>query len=245
MGRSRCWSWITATTAKKTTSSAVNGNASWKACPSRRSSITPRKAVASSLDLEAARLGVTHAAARLGIAKPSVLFDDAGLGVAGEREVSGDWTVGPAFSLPLPLFNTGQTAASKARAQLQQAWERYTALAVQIRAESRALYQRMTNLQTRAMHYREVVLPLRHRILEETQRQYNAMQIGAFQLLQAKQQEIDAGASYLATLRDYWLAKTDAEQLMSGASVSGSRFEASNSGSPGLSEKTEQRGGEE
>ena len=204
-----------------------------------------RTAVANSLDLEAARLGVSYAAARLGIVKPSALFDDAGLGVAGEREVSGDWTVGPAFSLPLPLFNTGQTAANKARAQLQQAWERYTALAVQIRAESRAVHQRMTNLHARAMHYREVVLPLRHRILEETQRQYNAMQVGAFQLLQARQQEIEAGASYVATLRDFWLAQTDAEQLISGASVSGSHFEGRNAGSPGLSEKLEQRGGEE
>ena len=42
------------------------------------------------------------------------------------------------------------------------------------------------------------------------------MQIGAFQLLQAKQQEIEAGGQYIETLRDYWLARTELDQLLSG-----------------------------
>ena len=48
-GANRCWSWITATIAKNTTSSAVNGRASSNALPSRCSSVMPLNAVASTM----------------------------------------------------------------------------------------------------------------------------------------------------------------------------------------------------
>lgn len=184
-----------------------------------------RKAVARSLNLEVARVSATRAAARLGLARPFAIYDEADIGVSGEREVSGDWTVGPAFSVPIPLFSQGQAAVMGAQANLRQAQERYAAVAVEIRAESRAVHRRVTLLHAQAQHYVEVVLPLRHKIVEETQKQYNAMQVGAFQLLQAKQQEIEAGAAYVATLRDYWLARTDADQIASGVRVRFDRFD--------------------
>ena len=49
IGVNRCCWWITATTAKNTTSSAVNGRASWKARPIWCSSVTPVKAVISTI----------------------------------------------------------------------------------------------------------------------------------------------------------------------------------------------------
>lgn len=185
-----------------------------------------RNAISNSLDLEATRLEVIQAATRLGIAKPSAIFAEANLGIAAERDPvdSVEWTVGPAFSVPIPLFNWGQAASMKAQATFRQGWERYTSLAVQIRAEARAVHRRLRSLGAQALHYREVVLPLRHRIVEETQKQYNAMQVGAFQLLEAKKQEIHAGAAYLATLRDYWLARTDAERILSGVRASSERL---------------------
>ena len=60
------------------------------------------------------------------------------------------------------------------------------------------------------------MLPLRNEIVEQTQLQYNAMQLGPFQLLIAKQQQIDAGAAYIRALRDYWLARTELDQLLNG-----------------------------
>ena len=64
------------------------------------------------------------------------------------------------------------------------------------------------------------MLPLRQQIVEQTQLQYNAMQIGAFQLLQAKQEQIDAGNAYIRTLRDYWVARTELDLLLSGRMAS-------------------------
>jgi cobalt-zinc-cadmium efflux system outer membrane protein len=52
------------------------------------------------------------------------------------------------------------------------------------------------------------------------------MTIGVFQLLAARQQEIDAGVRYVEALREYWLAKSNMELILSGG-----RVVASNGGS--------------
>ena len=52
--------------------------------------------------------------------------------------------------------------------------------------------------------------------MARSQLQYNAMQLGIFQLLQAKRQQINTGILYIETLRDYWLARTELEQILNG-----------------------------
>jgi cobalt-zinc-cadmium efflux system outer membrane protein len=42
------------------------------------------------------------------------------------------------------------------------------------------------------------------------------MLVGVFQLLQAKREQIEAGASYVDALREYWIARTGVEQLLAG-----------------------------
>ena len=56
---------------------------------------------------------------------------------------------------------------------------------------------RLLAARARADYYRRVVLPLRRQITEQTQLQYNGMLVGAFQLLQAKQAEVEAGIAYI------------------------------------------------
>ena len=50
----------------------------------------------------------------------------------------------------------------------------------------------------------------------ETQLQYNAMQVGPVELLFAKQQQIEAGAAYVRSLRDYWSARAQLDLILSG-----------------------------
>ena len=52
--------------------------------------------------------------------------------------------------------------------------------------------------------------------MSQTQLQYNAMQVSAFQLLEAKKSQINAGADYIEALRDYWVARSRLEQILSG-----------------------------
>jgi len=64
------------------------------------------------------------------------------------------------------------------------------------------------------VYYQEIVLPLRRKIIDETQREYNAMQVGVYQLLAAKRGEIEAGRGYIETLRDYWLSRVALERAL-------------------------------
>ena len=179
-----------------------------------------RRAVEASLDLGAARKEVERSAHALGIARPFGFFPEAEAGASAEREPDGEWAAGPAFSVPIPLFNQGQPAVASAAATLRAGRRRYAALAVELRSRVRAAHASVTAAHARARYYEAVILPLRRRILEQTQLQYNAMQVGAFQLLQAKQQQIEAGGRYVTALRDYWLARTELDLLLAGRMTS-------------------------
>ena len=174
-------------------------------------------AVSQRVDLAAARQATEAVYQGLGLTGLYGVISDAELGPEGERDVdSGIWSAGPLFSIPIPIFDQGQATRASALARLRQSEERFAALAVEIRSQVRSAHVRLQAAGALVDHYRRVVLPLRSRIVEQTQRQYNAMQVGVFQLLQAKQAQIDAGRAYLEVLKDYWLAKADLEGAVGG-----------------------------
>lgn len=175
-----------------------------------------RQAVERSLDLAAARRELEHAAAALGIVRPFGVFSDAELGVSAERELDGAWGLGPAFSLPIPIFNQGQPAVASAQAELRRAHQLFASRAVALRSQVRTAHANVLAARDQAEYYAKIVIPLRQQIVEQTQLQYNAMQVGAFQLLQAKQQQIDAANAYIRTLRNYWLARAQLDQILNG-----------------------------
>jgi outer membrane protein TolC len=55
--------------------------------------------------------------------------------------------------------------------------------------------------------------------LEQTLLQYNAMQIGIFQLLQARREQLDAELAEVETRREYWTARAAFEVLLAGRRV--------------------------
>jgi len=65
-------------------------------------------------------------------------------------------------------------------------------------------------------YYRDTVLPLRHRIVEQTQLHFNGMFVSVFELLQVRENEIDANVRCIEALRDYWIARTELEQAIGG-----------------------------
>jgi cobalt-zinc-cadmium efflux system outer membrane protein len=175
-----------------------------------------RRAIENSLDLATAANDVRARARMLGIRRSLGLLPEAEAGVAAEREPGDEWAVGPAFSLPIPLLDQGQAATATARSEFERARQQYIATAVEVRSAARAARNRLLAAQARANYYRQVIVPLRREITAGTQLQYNAMQVGAFQLLQTKQEEIEAGVAYIDALRDYWTARTQLEQVTSG-----------------------------
>jgi cobalt-zinc-cadmium efflux system outer membrane protein len=128
--------------------------------------------------------------------------------------------------VPIPLFDTGSAAVSRAQAQRRRAQQNYAATAVEVRSAARAARDRLNAARDRALYYQKVLLPLRHSIVEQTQAEFNAMFVGTFDVLRAKQEEIDAGAEYVAALRSYWLARVQLEQVLNGR-LPGEAFETS------------------
>lgn len=176
-----------------------------------------RRAVEASFPLRAQRHRVESAVVAAGFARPFTIWGEVHAGASAEREPDGAFGAGPAFSLPIPLFDAGGPESEAAGAEFRRRASEYAALAITTRSAARAAWARLEATRGRAKYLREVVLPLRRRIVEETQKHFNAMLVGAFELLVAKQQEVEAGARYVESLRDYWAARTELERLLAGA----------------------------
>jgi len=173
------------------------------------------EAIERSLDLAGARERIRAAGEQLEFTKWTALLPDFGLGTRGERQ-EGPWSVGPMLEFPLPFFDQGQARTARAAAELRRAQQEYYALAVRIRAAARAIESQIKAAGDRALYYRDILLPLHERIVNEAQLQYNAMQLGIFELIRAREQQIETASGYVLALRDYWLARSDFEQLLSG-----------------------------
>ncbi len=175
-----------------------------------------RDAVVASLHLAAIRSEAEAAAGRLGVARVRAWLPELGVGVAVSRG-EGEWSAGPAVSLGLPIFNQQQGPRARATAELRRSRNLASATATELRAQARATRQRVLATYAEARHLREVVLPLRQRILDETLKQYNAMNASTFELLTARRELVDGGRQYIDALRRFWRASADARALVRGA----------------------------
>ena len=178
------------------------------------------RALQQRLDLAAARQEFIAQARGLGLARADAILERGEIGAHYEREKSGEYSIGPSLNIPIPIFNQGQTAFARGSAKIRQSQQRYLALAADIRSDVRAAGDRMLLARDQVQYLKSTALPARTRVTEESQLEYNAMQIGPFQLLQAKQEEVKMGADYVEALRDYWVARADLEKAV-GGSLSG------------------------
>lgn len=188
-----------------------------------------RIALNRSVDLLHARQRVLSAGEQLGLHRATALIPESHMGTLGERN-EGAWEVGPVLEFPIPLFDQGQARTGRAAADLRRAQQEYYALAVKIRATANALRDRAEGARDRALYYRDILLPLHERIVNESQLQYNAMQLGPVQLVRAREQQIEVGVAYVEALRDYWLARADVAQLLNGRLPAGNGAQAAEAG---------------
>lgn len=184
-----------------------------------------RRALQASLDLEVARREYAALARRANLATVEGLLPELKAGVSAERQED-EWGVGPAIELELPIFYQGQGEVARAEAEMRRVRSQHHSLAVQVRAAVRAASRNLVVARDAALHYRDRLLPERARIVEETQLMYNAMSVGAFELLQAKRDQVQTEAAYVDTLEDYWNARAELDQLLLGRLVAVAPLEA-------------------
>jgi cobalt-zinc-cadmium efflux system outer membrane protein len=176
-----------------------------------------REAVAASLELDAARARLEAGGGRVALARFESFVPHLAAGISAVREGEEGWHLGPAFGLSLPLFDWGQGKRAAAWATVRREQHRYAALAIELRATARAVRERVLAGEEQLSRIRDRLMPLRERLIEESVKQYNAMQLGPFELLQIRREQIDIEERHIDALRNAWAARTAAWQLRAGS----------------------------
>jgi cobalt-zinc-cadmium efflux system outer membrane protein len=128
----------------------------------------------------------------------------------GSRRIS----FGPSVALEIPLFDQRQAAVARLEAFKRQAENNLQALALEARSDVRSTMVRLTTARDIVEEYGKGLVPLRENIVKFSQQQYDAMLLGVYQLILAKQSEFEAYRGYIEALRDYWIARSDLERAV-------------------------------
>lgn len=174
------------------------------------------RAIEASLELLAHREGLNAIAQQAGLDSWRGWFPELALGASGIRIPGGTWGFGPRLEGELPLFDQGAPRRAKSAARLRAGMHEYAQIAVEVRAAARLSMQRRDHLVERSRFMREVHLPQRAKVVRTTLQNYNAMQIGVFDVFTERQIELADLSEHVRTLRDAHLAELDLRQVLAG-----------------------------
>lgn len=138
------------------------------------------------------------------------------VGVSAERELDGEWSLGPSIDFELPLFDRKRGAVMRFESLVALAQAEHDALEASIRAEVRTLAARLSAAAENVAAYQNELLPLHRDLVAETQLHYNGMLIGVYELLNAKQDELEAQRGAVHAQLDYWRTRTELERAIAG-----------------------------
>ena len=166
----------------------------------------------------AGSLGLTHAtgvmnAMAIGVARNSK-FDS---GADGSRRTQRGFEL----DLPIPLFDWGQARNGHAEALYLQSAARVREVGVLAASEARQAWQGWNTAYAIARKYRDEVLPLRKQVNEEMVLRYNGMLASVWELLGETRASMLAVNAGIDAQRDFWLADTDLQLVLTGSSPGG------------------------
>ena len=167
-----------------------------------------------SLDLEIAALKTDRSRQNI------LMFDETRLGFDYEREVDGQTLQGLSLSMPLPIFDQRQAVKERLDALVEEQQAGRAELSQDIAAEINMSLVRMANARLRVEQLEELV-PLRQEILKLSRQQYNAMLIGAYQLLDFRGQGSVALMTLADAKADYWRAHAELEEALGKSILAG------------------------
>lgn len=126
---------------------------------------------------------------------------------------------GAGVSMSVPLFDRQQGVAAGLSAEAAALQERYFGTVVELQSTARELKQRVVSAHQRARTYQEVIVPAQRRVVDQTLLQYNAMQVGIFELLRAHRALLELELAQVGTSLEYWSAAAALEALLKGRKV--------------------------
>ena len=175
------------------------------------------------LDLQSARRELAAQARQQGWAGASAVVGDIGLSyqrntstdrASGETSTTRGWEL----EVPLPLFDGGGTARTRAQAEVDHSAARLQQVAVRARSEVRSAWLHYRTAHDLARQQRQEVVPLQQFIADETLLRYNGMLVSVWDLLAQARASAQSVAQAIEAERDFWLADTDLQVALTGAS---------------------------
>ncbi len=180
---------------------------------SRSLASVEQEAMDKRVDLAIARLEVEALARSYGLTRTtrSINVLDAS-GISKTQKDKGEPSAdGGGFDIAfeVPIYDFGRARLREAEQRYLEALNKLGAMAVDARSEAREAYGAYASTRAIALQYEREVLPLRKTISEETELQYNAMQVDAFALLEAARANEASKVTSIEAKRNFWLAYTD------------------------------------
>ncbi len=144
-----------------------------------------RDSIQNNLDLKNQLERIKQRATELSIQTTNIIFPDISFGYSSNYQQN-VWFIGPQISINIPMFDLGKVHSIKAKAELTYMWKQFTAQAVTLRSIVRRATENFHNALDEHVHVIDELLPIAKKIFDESLLQYNAMNLGVFDLLKAK-----------------------------------------------------------
>lgn len=177
-------------------------------------------AVTHRIDLQIARIELDALARALNLTQASRFVTL--LEVAGIDRKTRD-PEGPPFrergfdvQFQVPIFDGGEVRVRQAAETYNEAFNRLTEKAINVRSEARDAYRVYRSSYDIAGRYQREVLPLRKIITEEMQLRFSSMQIDVFALLTEARQRLASLRAAIDAKRDFWFAQSDLQTVVNG-----------------------------
>ncbi|WP_315831232.1 TolC family protein [Bradyrhizobium prioriisuperbiae] len=116
----------------------------------------------------------------------------------------------------IPIFDGGEVRVRQATETYNQAFNRLTEKAVNVRSEARDAYRVYRSTYDIASHYQREVLPLRQIISDEMQLRFSSMQVDVFALLTEARQRLAVIRAAVDAKREFWLAQSELKTVVFG-----------------------------
>jgi len=177
-------------------------------------------AVAHRIDLQIARIELAALAKSLNLTEATrfvTLLDVAGIDRKTQDPEGAPFRErGFDIQFQIPIFDGGEVRVRQAAETYNQAFNRLTEKAVNVRSEARDAFRVYRSTYDIAGHYQREVLPLREIITEEMQLRFSSMQIDVFALLTEARQRIAALRAAIEAKRNFWLAQSELQTAING-----------------------------
>lgn len=123
-------------------------------------------------------------------------WEGSDVGVTSERD--GEWSVGPAVTVPVPILDMGQAKRARAGAEVEEARHKLTDVQRQVIEETRRAFGAFTASQANYLKVRDRLLPLQRRRHELAEAAYRAGQTDITAFFLAEQELREAESKLIA-----------------------------------------------